>query len=223
MGHQQLVRIMKITKLQYEVMAQDAYGTAGGLTIIWNPEEVLFENWISFPKILLGMFKLIGSEERILILGVYGLHIPREWKNFLKNMQAIRRILPRTLWIIGGDFNMIRMIGEKKGGLRRPDQNMEEFNEMITEQRLVDTPRTNGVHTWNNRRGGRNKISSRLNRFLLSEQILNRDVFIEAKIMLALGSDHWPIKLELISRKTLVRNLSDSRPFGSETLNSYTK
>jgi len=147
MGHQQLVEIMKRTKLQYEVMAQDADGTIGCLAIIWNPEEVLFENWISFPRIFSGIFKLIGSEEPILISGFYGPHIPREQKSFLKNLQAIRRILPGTLWIIGGYFSMIRTIGEKKGGLRRLDQNMEEFNEMITEQRLVDIPTTNSVHT----------------------------------------------------------------------------
>lgn len=147
------------------------------------------------------MFRLIGSEERILISGVYGPHIPRKPKEFLKNMQSIRRIIYGTLWIIGGDFNMIRTVGEKKGGVRRPDQNMEEFNEMIIEQRLVDIPTTNGVHTWNNRRGGRNQIASRLDRFLLSEQILNRDVFIEAKIFPALGLDHWSIRLEIDIKK----------------------
>ena len=105
---------MKRTKLQYEVMAQDADGTAGGLVIIWNPEEVLFENLISFPRILSGMFRLIGSEERILISGVYGPHIPRERKKFRQNMQAIRRILPGTLWIIGGDFKMITSLSEKE-------------------------------------------------------------------------------------------------------------
>eukprot|EP00253_Pinus_taeda_P035907 PITA_35907 len=86
---------------------------------------------------------------------------------------------------------MIRVLGEKKGGIRRPAQSMEEFNEMITDQRLVDIPTTNGVHTWNNRRGGRNEIASRLDRFLLSEQILNRDVFIEAKILPGLGVEEW--------------------------------
>lgn len=34
MGYQQLVEIMKRTKLQYKVMAQDADGIAGGLAVI---------------------------------------------------------------------------------------------------------------------------------------------------------------------------------------------
>ena len=65
------------------------------------------------------------------------------------------------------------MTEEKKGGIRRTNQSMEEFNEMITEQRLVDIPTINGIHTWNNWRGGKNQIASRLDRFLISEQIMN--------------------------------------------------
>eukprot|EP00253_Pinus_taeda_P004844 PITA_04844 len=201
MDQQQLQEIMKRMRLEYEVMAQDAVGSAGGLAIIWNPEEVIFENWISLPRILTGFFRLTGVEERILISGVYGPHLPKDWKDFLKNVQVIRRIIPGNLWIIGGDFNLIRDLGEKKGGIRRPNQSMEEFNELITEQRLVDIPTTNGLFTWNNRRGGRSQIASRLDRFLLSEQKLNRDVFIETKILPGLGSDHWSIRLEIDIKK----------------------
>jgi len=209
---QQLEGIIKKQKIQYEVMGQDANGTAGGLAILWNPEEVLFENLISFPRILIGLFRMTGSTEQILILGVYGPHIPREWKNFLNDLQATRRIFPGIPWIVGGDFNMIRTTEEKKGGIRRIYQNMEEFNEMITEQRLVDISTINGIHTWNNQRGGRNQIASRLDRFLLSEQIMNRDVFVEAKIIPAMGSDHWPIRLEIDIKKN-----SSKKPFRFES------
>jgi len=41
---QQLEGIIKKLKMQYEVMGQDASGTIGGLAIIWNPEEIIFEN-----------------------------------------------------------------------------------------------------------------------------------------------------------------------------------
>jgi len=67
---------------------------------------------------------------------------------------------------------------------------MELFSDTIEGLRLVDIPTINGIFTWNNRRGGRNQIASRLDRFLVSETIMNRDVFIEAKIMPSLGSHH---------------------------------
>eukprot|EP00253_Pinus_taeda_P029818 PITA_29818 len=193
-------------------MAQDAEGSAGGLAILWNSEEVIFENWISLPKILSGVCRIVGTKERILISGVYGPHLPRGRKEFMRNIQAVRKLIPDDLWIIGGDFNLIRDLGEKRGGIRRQDPSMDDFNELITNLRLVDTPTTNGVFTWNNRRGGRNQIASKLDRFLLSEQVLNKDVFIEAKILPGLGSDHWPICLEIDIKK-----IKSKKPFRFES------
>eukprot|EP00253_Pinus_taeda_P020494 PITA_20494 len=179
MDQQQLQEIVKKMKPMYEVMAQDANGTEGGIVVLWNPEEVIFENWINLPRILSGMFRLTGMEERIIIFGVYGPHSPRDRKDFLNNVQTIRKVMLGNLWITGGDFNLIRVLGEKRGGIRR---------------------------------GGRNQISSRLDRFLLSEQILNCDVFIETKILLGLGSDHWPIRLEIDIKKN-----KGKKPFRFET------
>ena len=67
---------------------------------------------------------------------------------------------------------------------------MDSFNDMIEELRLLDIQTINGIYTWNNRRGGKNQIASRLDRFLVSEAIMNKDVFVEAKIIPSLGSDH---------------------------------
>lgn len=77
------------------------------------------------------------------------------------------------------------------------DKAMEQFGDLIREQRLIDIQTINGNHTWNNRRGGANQIASRLDRFLISEQIMMKDVFIEATILPVTGSDHWPIKMEI--------------------------
>lgn len=62
----------------YEMMGQDAVGSTGGLAIIWNPEEIQIDNWISFPRILTRTIKIAGSTEEVVISGVYGPHSPRE-------------------------------------------------------------------------------------------------------------------------------------------------
>eukprot|EP00253_Pinus_taeda_P002797 PITA_02797 len=176
MNQQQIKEILEKSKSKYDVMAQDVDGSAGGLAILWNTEEVIFENWISLPRILSGVCKLVGSRERILISGVYGPHLPRGRKDFLRNIQAIRSIILDNLWIVGGDFNLIRDLGEKRGGIRRQDQSMEDFNELITNLRLVNIPTTN-----------------------------------EAKILPGLGSDHWPICLEIDIKK-----IKGKKPFRFE-------
>lgn len=89
---------------------------------------------------------------------------------------------------------------------------MDRFNEMIKELRLVDIQTINGMFTWNNRRGGKNQIASRLDRFLFTEAIMNKDIFVEAKIIPSLGSDHWSIRLEIDIKKNRGR-----RPFRFES------
>jgi len=212
MSQQQIQEILDKSKTNFKVMAQDAEGSAGGLAVLWNSEEVTFENWISLPRILSGVCRIVGTKERFLISRVYGPHLPRGRKEFMRNIQAVRKLIPEDLWIVGRDFNLIRDLGEKRGGIRRQDPSMEEFNDLIANLRLVDTPTSNGVFTWNNRRGGRNQIASKLDRFLLSEQVLNKDVFIEAKILPGLGSDHWPISLEIDIKK-----IKSKKPFRFES------
>eukprot|EP00253_Pinus_taeda_P010222 PITA_10222 len=193
-------------------MGHDAIGFAGGIAILCNPNDIIFENWTSMPRILTRLGRIAGTKEKVLILGVYGPHTPGDRGNFLKNLQTAWKLYPDNDWIIGGDFNIIISLKEKKGGIRRVDQSMELFSDTIEGLRLVDILTIKGVFTWNNRRGGRNQIASRLDRFLVSETIMNRDVFIEAKIMPALGSDHWSIRLEVDIKANLGK-----KPFRFET------
>lgn len=41
---QKMEEIMRRFNTHYEIMGQDAAGNAGGLAVLWNPEEVQFEN-----------------------------------------------------------------------------------------------------------------------------------------------------------------------------------
>lgn len=44
--------ILKKFKPTYECMALDAKGSAGGITILWNPTEVTADLWIGMKRIL---------------------------------------------------------------------------------------------------------------------------------------------------------------------------
>eukprot|EP00253_Pinus_taeda_P013029 PITA_13029 len=193
----QIEKLIDRYKMHYEVMGQDAIGSAGGIAILWNPDDIILDSWTSMRGILTGLGRIVGTREQVVISGVYGPSSPGEKENFLNYIQSIRRIYSDVDWIIGGDFNLIRSLEEKKGGIRKSDSLMGRFNALIEDLRLVDIQTINGIYTWNNRRGGKNQIASRLDRFLVSESILNKDIFVEAQILPSLGSDHWPIKLEV--------------------------
>jgi len=61
---------------------------------------------------------------------------------------------------------------------------------------LVDTETTNGIFTSNNKRGGASKVASKLDRFIISEELLITGIDISALILPFGGSDHWPMQLE---------------------------
>jgi len=77
----------------YEMMGLDAIGSAGGLIIIWNPDEINFSNWMSLPRILSGTASIVGTKEEVIITGVYGPHIQNEKENFLQNLKALRCLI----------------------------------------------------------------------------------------------------------------------------------
>lgn len=57
---------------------------------------------------------------------------------------------------------MITSLKEKKGGLCRLEIDSLAFCQLIQDLMLVDLETNNGIYTWNNKRGGKNKIASRL-------------------------------------------------------------
>eukprot|EP00253_Pinus_taeda_P035515 PITA_35515 len=116
--------ILNKNRSSYEMMGLDAIGRAGGLIIIWNPEEIHFSNWMSLPRILSGTASIVGTKEEVIITGVYGPHIQNEKENFLKNLKALRCLIPGKQWIVGGDFNLIKTLDEKRGGTRRMDKDV---------------------------------------------------------------------------------------------------
>ena len=52
-----------------------------------------------------------------------------------------------------------------------------------------------GWFTWNNKHGGEHLVASLLDYFLVSENVMHSTMEIMADVLLATGSNHWPISL----------------------------
>ena len=144
---QKIQSIIQAFKLNYEVMAIDSVGTSGGIAILWNGAEMRANGWMGFHRILTATFRQIGSEDRILISSVYGPPIPGERAEFLQNIRQLSTMHNEKYWLIGGNFNMILNLSEKKGGLRREDPDMALFQDLLNDLHLVDIPTVNGRYT----------------------------------------------------------------------------
>eukprot|EP00253_Pinus_taeda_P021345 PITA_21345 len=106
----------------------------------------------------------------------------------------LNRVHP--LWIIGGNFNLITKLEEKRGGCAKLDLGNGHFKEFIQNNLLIDIQLCNGMHTWRNRRAGRHQIASKLDRYLISDNTVHLGGDISASILPFAGSDHWPISLQ---------------------------
>lgn len=71
----------------------------------------------------------------------------------------------------------------------------------------------NGSFTENNKRGGASQVASKLDRFIISEDLILTGLDLTALILPFGGSDHWPIHIEVSFIGTL-RN----KPFRSENV-----
>ena len=61
---------------------------------------------------------------------------------------------------------------------------------------LVDTKKINGTFTWNNKRGGASQVASKLDRFIISEDLFLSGPTMTASILPFGGSNHWPVQLK---------------------------
>eukprot|EP00253_Pinus_taeda_P029669 PITA_29669 len=143
----------------------------------------------------LAIFHIIGTNIHGHLTNVY---FPEEAGNkiaLLNTIEALNFNRVHPLWIIEGDFNMITRLEEKQGGRAKLEQENGHFKEFIQNNLLIDLQFCNGMHTWSNHRARKQQISSKLDRFLISDNAVHLGGNIAAKILPYSGSDHWPISL----------------------------
>lgn len=80
--------------------------------------------------------------------------------------------------IIGGDFNITLSTKEKRGGCNVWDPFHEHMEDTMTTYDLLDVHLVSDPFTWLNMKVGKNHITMRLDRFLVSNNFL----FVELKV-----------------------------------------
>ena len=132
----------------------------------------------------------LGDKECYMITNVYGPQHLKDKLRLLTSLEELRERHPVMPWILGGDFNMIRSLTKKKGGTRTLGRDSIAFQNFLNNMRLVDMETIKGTFTWNNKRGGAFQVSSKLDRFIISEYLLLTGCIMTALILPFGGSDH---------------------------------
>jgi exonuclease III len=191
---QEAENILRSSWRDGEFLYLDSVGAAGGLAILWNPQTVTLLHPFSTKYTLTTYFKSLASSKEGAITNVYGPQTIQDKESFLQSLRHVQTLICTPHWIVGGDFNIILTLEEKSGGLKRLDQDSGRFKTLIEQLNLVDMETRNGIFTWSNRRTGHQHVACRLDRFLVTDALLESDQAMEANIMPKAGSDHWPIE-----------------------------
>ena len=173
-----------------ETIAIDARGAAGGLGILWNPRVVTLSGFFTTICSISTDFHILGTRIRGIITNVYGPPKVDQKEIFIDSLSDLKTIVLNRAWIIGGDFNLIRNLGEKKGGICSLNPASTLFNNTISDLDLIDVRTSNGLFTWNNKQSGDKGIAYRLEKFLLSESVMMAGGTLRAVVLPVAGSDH---------------------------------
>ncbi len=171
-------------------------GWEGGITTFWDSRTISVLASEATHAYIATEIQITGNSETYFCVNVYGPQRLDDKFLFLNSLQSLQSRYQASKIIIGGDFNMITSLLEKKGGLRKLNRYAGAFSNFIESAKLVDVKPSSYSFTWNNRRGGEHLIASRLDRFLISESIVLEGITVSSDILPSGGSDHWPISLE---------------------------
>ncbi|XP_028105561.1 uncharacterized protein LOC114304603 [Camellia sinensis] len=143
-----------------EYMEVDAEGSAGGILCIWNPMTFSLQECCCSRNFIL----LVGIMHSCINCVIGNIYAPNEDLNrrrLWSILSNLKTVFPDP-WCLGGDFNEVKNICERKGCIRR-DRGMEEFGTFISNLELVDIPMLGRQYTW-----GNSQSWSRINRFLVN-------------------------------------------------------
>ena len=113
-------------------------GQAGGVAILWQPRVVELFDWRANKFALMADFHILDSGAKGSLGNVYGPNSFPKKQPFIDFLSWLKGQTEVGNWVIGGDFNLISNLGEKKCGRRNLDKYQEAFCDFLAQSPLVD-------------------------------------------------------------------------------------
>ncbi len=157
---------------RFEFLEVKEENTTGGILTLWDTLKIGIIDAEASRNYLSVVIRPVGERDTYLVTNVYGPQRIEDKLKFLDSLVDLRDRHTGIPWIMGGDFNMIRSLSKKKGGTKALGRDSLEFQTFIDNMELVDTDMNKGLFTWNNKRGGESHIASKLDIFIISEDII---------------------------------------------------
>ncbi|XP_041001573.1 uncharacterized protein LOC121247264 [Juglans microcarpa x Juglans regia] len=171
----------------------DSVGRSGGLSLIWNSD--LGVELKSFSRYHIDVHIKTEDLWEWRFTGLYGnpeVSSRCSTWNLIRTLNSIEQIP----WLLGGNFNEVLHLHEKRGGRPRSITQIGVFREVLTDCNLRDLGFRGPRFTWWNGREGDGHISKRLDRYLGNS--LFCCLFPQAVVLhgTVAYSDHLPVMFE---------------------------
>ena len=172
----------------------DVRGHSSYLAIGWNSRSVKVLNVWGMESILGISIKALDMVDTFDVINIYGPYLNRIsfWDTIIKYSMFGGENL-----IIGGDLNFSLGQAEVQGPHARPDLLSDYFTRLLVDKGWLDVEPILLKPTWKNNRCGEGRVAKTLDRFLISERIVNNCHLVRQWIGSGGLSDHSPIFLEL--------------------------
>ena len=98
---------------------------------------------------------------------------------------------------MGGDFNFSLGLLEFRGPHDRVDPLIDYFTQKLADKNQINVEPSKLKLTWRNKRVREDQVTKRIDKFVMSENFVERQVLIKQWIGTGGESDHFPIFLEV--------------------------
>ena len=119
-------------------IAIDAKGALGSISIIWNHMQVSISHFDSTSHSLAAFFHILGTTIRGHLINTYGPQPPTLKIKLIQYLDWFVQNHSDSPILIGGDFNMILNLEEKKGGMRSLSKEDQTFKDFMANNSLID-------------------------------------------------------------------------------------
>ncbi|XP_028100123.1 uncharacterized protein LOC114299551 [Camellia sinensis] len=134
-------------RAKMEFMVVDAEASAGGLLCIWDLDVFQVKECCNNRRFIL-LSGTLFHQFNCVIINIYASNDVGSRGKLWNCLLKLKEEFPDP-WCLGGDFNEIRQIGERRGCSRR-DRGMNEFNEFIDKCEVSELPLLGRRFTWCN-------------------------------------------------------------------------
>lgn len=168
----------------------------GRMVVLWDPCKVDCVVLAVEPQCIHCQVTCKVSQKAFVCTFIYGFYSPAKRKpiwDFLKHIGQTCT-LP---WAVLGDFNVVKSITERIGGVTPSIYQMKDFDECCSYLGLDDSPATGEFYTWTN-----NSVKAKLDRVLINDVWQANDLVCHTTFhKMRSFSDHCPSIVEIFERQ----------------------